>query len=270
MAAHLKIETGMRRTGFTPASLREAMDELLLMHDLMWEGVYTHFADATDASFTRRQYRIFEGLVEELPQHGLHVPLRHVCNSAATLLYPELHLEMVRVGTLLYGQLPAGIRQPELPEGLQLNNPWSLWARVVHLQPVSPGDSVGYGRTHRVRRKTVLAVLPVGYSDGFGLDVIPLSGGADRPAQSVGQDCRRLARHPGGTTPGKRQWPPGAVAGADRHGIKLCGRGQNSRSGSGGSGAAAKPPHRHQGLGAAGLCQRGSGGEGPRPWLRQF
>jgi alanine racemase len=177
VAAHLKIETGMGRTGFTPSSLREALDELLSIREVKWEGIYTHFAAAADASFTRRQYRIFESLVDELSQHGLHVPLRHVCNSAATLLYPELHLDMVRVGTLLYGQLPAGIGQKALPEWLKLRDPWSFWTRVVHIQPVRRGDTVGYGRTHRVRRDTVLAVLPVGYSDGFGLDVIPRPAG---------------------------------------------------------------------------------------------
>jgi alanine racemase len=176
--AHLKIETGMGRTGFTPEALRGALDKLLALPDLQLEGIYTHFAAASgDPDFTRRQYRLFNGVVEDLRQRGVHIPLRHVCNSAATLLYPELHLEMVRVGNLLYGQLPAGVKEQTLPDGLRLKDPWSFWTRVVHLQPVRRGDTVGYGRTQRINRDTVLAVLPVGYSDGFGLDVSPRPAG---------------------------------------------------------------------------------------------
>ncbi len=175
---HLKIETGMGRTGFSPEALRGVLDKLLNLPGLRWEGIYTHFAAASDdPNYTRRQYRIFNGVVEELRERGVDITLRHVCNSAATLLYPELHLEMVRVGNLLYGQLPAGVREDALPDWLRLKDPWSFWTWVVHLQPVRRGDTVGYGRTHRITRDTVLAVLPVGYSDGFGLDVTPRPAG---------------------------------------------------------------------------------------------
>jgi alanine racemase len=175
---HLEIETGMGRTGFTPEALRGALDKLLTLPGLQMEGIYTHFAAASgDPDFTKRQFRLFNSLVEELRERGVRIPLRHVCNSAATLLYPELHLEMVRVGNLLYSRLPAGIKEHDLPEGLRLKDPWSFWTRVVHLQPVRRGDTVGYGRTHRIARDTVLAVLPVGYGDGFGLNVTPRPAG---------------------------------------------------------------------------------------------
>jgi alanine racemase len=177
-AVHLEIETGMGRTGFAPEALRGALDELLSLPGLRFPGIYTHFAAAAgDPGFTRRQYRIFTDMVDDLRERGVDIPLRHVCNSAATLLYPEMHLEMVRVGNLLYGQLPAGIRENSLPAALSLKDPWSFWTRVAHLQPVRRGDTVGYGRTHRITRDTVLAVLPVGYSDGFGLDVTPRPAG---------------------------------------------------------------------------------------------
>ncbi len=175
---HLEIETGMERTGFTPEILLSNLDRLLNLPGLLLEGIYTHFAAAaSDTSFTRRQYQFFDNLVQEIQGRGVRIPLRHVCNSAAALLYPELHLEMVRVGNLLYGQLPAGIRKSSLPDWLQLKDPWSFWTRVVHLKQVQRGDTVGYGRTRRLRSNTVLAVLPLGYSEGFGLDVLPRPAG---------------------------------------------------------------------------------------------
>lgn len=167
---HLKVETGMGRTGLKPAALKDAAAELFSLAELEWEGIYTHFASAAgDPSFTRHQFRVFQDVVRHLAERGVVFSLRHVCNSAAALLYPEMRLEMVRVGTLLYGQLPAGVPQ----NSLELAGTWSFWARVLHLQRVQKGDTVGYGRTHKVRRDTLLAVIPVGYSDGFGIDVSP-------------------------------------------------------------------------------------------------
>lgn len=166
---HLKIETGMGRTGFTPASLYDAADQLFTCTGLRWEGIYTHFAAAGNVSYTRRQYQIFCNVVEKLAGRGITFLIRHVCNSAATILYPEMHLDMVRTGTLLYGQLPSGVKSTSL----NLKDTWSFWTKVSYMQKVRRGTTVGYGRTYRARQDTVLAVLPVGYSDGFGLDVTP-------------------------------------------------------------------------------------------------
>lgn len=182
--AHLKVETGMGRTGFLPDTLLSVAGELFALPELEWEGIYTHFASAAgDPSFTRHQFSVFQGVVSELAAAGISFPLRHTCNSAAALLYPEMRLEMVRAGTLLYGQLPAAIKD----NSLELKDTWSFWTRVLHLHRVRRGESVGYGRTYRVRRDTVLAVVPVGYSDGFGIDVRPRPDGLLDLAKVLGK-----------------------------------------------------------------------------------
>ncbi|HAA89179.1 MAG: Alanine racemase [Thermoanaerobacterales bacterium 50_218] len=174
VAVHWKIETGMGRTGFTPASFKDCLDQLLALPGLIWEGIYTHFAAAAgDREFTYHQFHQFVELLESLESKGIKFPIRHVCNSAATLLYPEMHLDMVRVGTLLYGQLPAGIKDSPVT----LRETWSFWTRIIHLQRASRGSTIGYGRTYRIPRDTVLAILPVGYHDGFGVDVFPRPAG---------------------------------------------------------------------------------------------
>ncbi len=165
---HLKLETGMGRTGFLRETLLEEADHLFSLPGLAWEGIYTHFASAsTDPVFTRRQFQIFSEIVDSLRARGIEFPLQHVCNSAATLLYPEMHLDLVRVGTLLYGQFPAGVKE----NSLELIDTWSCWTRVLHIFEAKPGMTIGYGRTHRVRDETTIALLPIGYRDGFGLDV---------------------------------------------------------------------------------------------------
>lgn len=166
---HLKVETGLGRTGFLPVTIQEHADRLFSLPGLEWEGIYTHFASAAgDPQFTRQQFRIFQDVVDNLNKRGIQLPLCHVCNSAAALLYPEMRLDMVRIGTLLYGETPPGVKH-----ALGLENTWSFWSRVIHLQKVEKGMRVGYGRTCRVSRDTTMAVIPVGYRDGFGVDVTP-------------------------------------------------------------------------------------------------
>ncbi|MFY9273467.1 MAG: alanine racemase [Thermacetogeniaceae bacterium] len=170
---HLKVETGLGRTGFLPSSIKEHADRLFSLPGLEWEGIYTHFASAAgDPQFTRQQFRLFQSVVEGLKKRGIQFPLCHVCNSAAALLYPEMRLDLVRIGTLLYGENPPGVK-----DDLGLESTWSFWSRVIHLQKLEKGMMVGYGRTHRVSRDTTMAVIPVGYRDGFGVDVTPRPAG---------------------------------------------------------------------------------------------
>lgn len=171
---HLKVETGMGRTGLTPNEAASLAMAMVQDPHLELEGIYTHLAAAasgsrSDRRFTESQYKKFTQVNEFLSRRGVKPPLRHVCNSAAALAYPHMHLEMVRPGTLLYGQYPS----PGSPRWLNLKDPWQLKARVVQLQEFPAGTSIGYGRTKVVRRRTRVAVLPIGYVDGFSLEPVP-------------------------------------------------------------------------------------------------
>jgi alanine racemase len=131
-------------------------------------GAYTHFARGAqrDQAYTRSQYEKFQSYVGQLEEMGLSIPLKHVCNSAAFLDYPEYHLNMVRVGTLLGGHFPA----PAFAGTLNLKDPWTAKAKIVHLQKAAQGTYVGYQSIYKCKRDTSLAVVPVGYADGFGLE----------------------------------------------------------------------------------------------------
>lgn len=174
LPVHMKVETGMGRTGFLPDAISEHADSIFSLPGLEWEGIYTHFASAAgDPQFTRHQFQVFQSVVDDLRKKGIQIPLQHVCNSAASLLYPEMRLlDMVRIGTLLYGEYPPGVK-----DNLGLEDTWSLWSRVIHLQKVKKGLRVGYGRAHKVKSDTTIAIIPVGYRDGFGVDVTPRPSG---------------------------------------------------------------------------------------------
>lgn len=167
---HLKVETGMGRTGFMPSELVEIACEVSRFPGLILEGVYSHLATAMwkNKKFAQSQFRIFKNTIHVLEQAGISGLIKHISNSAAILELPEMHLDMVRMGTLLYGQYPA----PRFEGRLDLKDPWVFKSRIAYLRELPAGWSVGYGRTFKTSRITNIAVIPVGFTDGFQLEPI--------------------------------------------------------------------------------------------------
>jgi alanine racemase len=165
---HLKVETGMGRTGFQFSELEALSYVLEKAPHLQVAGVYTHFARAArrDRVYTLRQYERFISFTTRLGELGIHPTWKHVCNSAAFLDYSEWHHDFVRIGTLLIGHYPGqGFKGK-----LKLSDPWVAKSRIVHLRKVPKGTYVGYQSIYRTKAETQLAVIPVGYADGFGLE----------------------------------------------------------------------------------------------------
>jgi len=164
---HLKLETGMGRTGFRVSELEALALALEKAPHLEVAGVYTHFARAArrDKGYTLGQYERFTFFTARLAELGIHPTWKHVCNSAAFLDYPEWHHDFVRIGTLLIGHYPG----QGFSGKLTLSDPWSAKSRIVHLRKVPKGTYVGYQSIYRTKAETQLAVIPVGYADGFGI-----------------------------------------------------------------------------------------------------
>ena len=165
---HLKIETGMGRTGFLEAMVPDLVQALKSAENLKVMGAYTHFARAAqqDRTYTIKQNEKYLSFLKQLENSDIHIPLRHVCNSAGFLDYPEYHYNMVRIGTLLGGHFPA----ISFKGKLNLRDPWKAKARIVHLQQVTKGTPVGYQSIYKSREDTTLAVIAAGYADGFGVE----------------------------------------------------------------------------------------------------
>lgn len=189
--AHMKLETGMGRTGFDvhdDSHLDEMIEALSLPH-LNFTGVFTHFAvsDENGDPYTQLQFSRFTHAIERMEQAtGHHFAIRHCANSGAVINYPEMHLDMVRPGLLLYGVFPA-----KETAGLDLRPAMSLYSRVSDVTHHHKGDTISYGRTFTCPRDMRLAVLPVGYADGL---LRSLSGKGDvllhgQRAPQVGRIC---------------------------------------------------------------------------------
>lgn len=162
---HLKIDSGMARLGVT--TFEEALKVYQsLTSEYVWiEGIYTHFADAPNdppGNFTQEQFMRFKEILDAFSKQQISFDLRHSCNTAATLNFPEYHLDMVRVGLGLYGL------DPTLSAGskVTLEPIETVQALVTHIKDFPAGESVGYDRTFFSKKPIRIATVAMGYADG--------------------------------------------------------------------------------------------------------
>lgn len=187
--AHVKVDTGMGRLGLLPDEVPGFVHEVSALPGLDVEGIYTHMADAdgADLGYTRQQLECFEVVLARLRADGLLPRLVHAANSAAALRLPSSHYSMVRVGIALYGLNPSS--DSPLPTGFR--PALSFKCQVAQVKALPAGASISYGRTFVTQRPSRIAVIPVGYADGFrrgpaNWDSVLVRG---RPAPIVGRVC---------------------------------------------------------------------------------
>ena len=169
LTVHLKVDTGMSRLGLLcdEAHLLDAAESVRRawsLPGLRWEGIFTHFANADgDEAYTMRQFARFLDLLDILANGGISFPIRHCASSAAVLNYPCTHMDMIRPGIALYGHYPAPCMEYTCP----LEPVMTLKTRVAAVRDLPAGTAVSYGCTRVLERDSRVAVLPVGYADGY-------------------------------------------------------------------------------------------------------
>lgn len=164
---HLKADTGMTRLGVT--SKEEALSlaaKAKTARFVELEGLFTHFAsaDSPDPAYTRQQFQRFQSYIEFLREKQIEIPIKHCCNSAATMNFPDMHLDMVRVGISLYGLFPSEHVQRD---AFPLEQAMQLKTKVAAVKTVCKGQPVSYGCTFVPEQDSVIATLPIGYADGL-------------------------------------------------------------------------------------------------------
>ena len=167
---HLKIDTVMTRLGFSSDDIETTVSEIKKISELEnieIDGIFSHFSVSDEFSqkeYTKMQYNKFQAVIKALENSGINVGLKHICNSAATIANPEMHLDMVRCGIIIYGYYP----NPELENTFPgLKPALELKARISLIREIEKNISVSYGRTYTSSQKMTLAVLPIGYADGY-------------------------------------------------------------------------------------------------------
>ena len=172
---HVKIDTGMGRLGVPCSDIPRLLDWLATSPSLELEGLYTHFASSEDftSDQTEEQVRCFEKAREQFAARGLRPPLIHMANTGAIVARPEAWGTMVRPGSMLYGYLsffkfPAGRdRSAEFAAQLPVKPALTLKAQVYLIREYAANAPLGYGANFVTQRPSRIAVLPIGYGDGW-------------------------------------------------------------------------------------------------------
>jgi alanine racemase len=165
---HVKVDTGMGRLGIRAERIAEIIELLHEISDLPrleLEGIFTHFAmaDTQDQTHARMQLARFQHVLQFIEEEHIRPPLVHAANSAAIFSLPEAHFDMVRPGIALYGLDPsAEVRLP--PE---FRPALSFKTQVAQVKDIPEGECISYGCAYTTDRPTRVAILPVGYADGF-------------------------------------------------------------------------------------------------------
>jgi alanine racemase len=165
ISVHVKIDTGMGRIGIKPEETVSFVRKVQSFNNLHLEGVFSHFssADEKDKTFSKRQLRLFNQVINELHAAGIEVPKKHIANSAAILDLPESYYDMVRPGIMIYGLYPSR----EVSHSIELKPAMTFKTKIAAVKVVPPGTPISYGRTFITKKKTTVATLPVGYADGY-------------------------------------------------------------------------------------------------------
>ncbi|HGS9905805.1 TPA: alanine racemase [Clostridioides difficile] len=164
---HVKIDSGMTRIGFQPNE--ESVQEIIELNKLEYidlEGMFTHFATADEVSkeYTYKQANNYKFMSDKLDEAGVKIAIKHVSNSAAIMDCPDLRLNMVRAGIILYGHYPS---DDVFKDRLELRPAMKLKSKIGHIKQVEPGVGISYGLKYTTTGKETIATVPIGYADGF-------------------------------------------------------------------------------------------------------
>jgi alanine racemase len=162
---HVKVDTGMGRLGLLPEQVLPFIKKIRNLSGLELEGIFTHFSTADDESlsYTRWQLAQFQAVLDALEEIGVIFRVIHCANSAALFRLPDSRFNMVRLGLAMYGLQPSP--HVSLPPGFRPAMTWKT--TIAQVKTLPAGSYVSYGNTYQTEKEETIAVIPVGYADGF-------------------------------------------------------------------------------------------------------
>ena len=185
--ANIKIDVGTARLGFRADAAIPMIKKIAALPFIKIEGVFSHFAhsEAANTAFTNEQTNRFSTALQTLKSAGIDTRLNHIACSAAGLRASAYRFDAARIGIALYGLWPSIEIKKKLQRRVQLQPVLSWKTKVIHMKRVMKGESIGYGLTYRMKHNATIAVLPIGYGDGY-----------DRKLSSTGSVLIRGQRAP--------------------------------------------------------------------------
>ncbi len=182
---HIKIETGFNRLGLKiDSNTIDIIEEIYNLKNIKLEGIFTHFA-LKSSETDKQQYDLLMNVIQKLESEGIHIPIKHICDSIGMVSYPDYHLDMIRLGSLMFG-----VQTSSMKEGI-LKPVMTFKAKISQIKEIQEGEGVGYDYSFVAKEKTIVGTLPVGYSDGYmrcltGKGEVSIKG---RRAPIIGKIC---------------------------------------------------------------------------------
>lgn len=170
VSVHLKIDSGLHRAGCSPAESVLLARQIVDSPNLDLSGIFTHLAESedVDTTYTTMQLKVFNECIKEIQSQGINTGLLHCSNSAAILAHPKAHFDMVRPGILTYGINPFPKEHTEYTYVQSHFLPvLEIRSKVVYIRKLEVGESVGYNRRWCAEKPSTVALIPIGYGDGY-------------------------------------------------------------------------------------------------------
>ena len=172
ISIHLKVDTGLSRFGFTPQDIMPLIKHIKTMSCITLAGIYTHFSESnnSDLTFTHEQNNTFNNILIALEQEGIMIPFRHHSNTAGITAIENDRINLYRLGAGAYGIWPSEQNRHlthEQQPTLHLLPVLSWKTKIIHIKKIPAGSFVGYNRTYQTTKETTIAILPIGYYDGY-------------------------------------------------------------------------------------------------------
>ena len=163
---HLKIDTGFGRYGFIYNQPQEIINAINSWQNIQTEGAFSHFSIAFfgDGKESKQQYDRFLKCIQTLKDNNIEPEVLHICNSSAFLRFPEMHLNAVRIGSVLLGRL-------SIPNKYGFKKVGYLKSNVAEIKTLPVGYNIGYSNSYTTKKETKIAIIPCGYADGFNVKV---------------------------------------------------------------------------------------------------
>jgi len=163
---HVKIDTGATRIGILPTQAINFIIKTSKLKNLNIEGIFSHFASSeTDPVYTKKQLKLFNDILLKLEKNKIFIPIRHMACSASSTLFKTSHFNAVRLGTAMYGLYSS----PKMIPHLKIKPALSWYSTIIQIKILPSDTKIGYGGTYTTKKPTKLAIIPVGYYDGYDI-----------------------------------------------------------------------------------------------------